>query len=271
MRILRVAVTVVFIITAALFAIFYLGEKINTDNTIPVITVESDLLEVSIGATEDDFLQGVTAYDEKDKDITDKIIVESVSKFLDDGICKVTYAVCDSNNNVANATRKIRYKDYVSPRFSMKASNCYSLYENINISDVVKAYDCIDGDISRSIIVTSEDYAKSVAGVFSIEISVTNSKGDNSVVTVPLIVEDRPLSAPKVELGEYLLYAKKGESIDFENLIESATDNLGVSVIDSVRIESNVDFNTEGTYSVHYYVTDSRGVQGHTLLTVVVG
>lgn len=271
MRILRVAVTAVFIVTAALFVIFYFGEKLNTDNTIPVITVESDLLEVSLDATKEDFLQGVTAYDEKDKDITDKIIVESVSKFLDDGICKVTYAVCDSNNNVANATRKICYKDYVSPRFSMNSSTCYSLYESINISDVVKAYDCIDGDISRSIIITSEDYTKSVAGVFSIEISVTNSKGDSSVLTIPLIVEDRPLSAPKVELSEYLIYAKKGESYDFAELIEAATDNWGVSVRDSVRIESNVDFNTEGTYSVHYYVTDSRGVQGHTVLTVVVG
>lgn len=271
MRILRVAVTAVFIVTAALFVIFYFGEKLNTDNTIPVITVENDLLEVSLDATKEDFLQGVTAYDEKDKDITDKIIVESVSKFLDDGICKVTYAVCDSNNNVANATRKIRYKDYVSPRFSMNSSTCFSLYESINISDVVKAYDCIDGDISRSIIITSEDYTKSVAGVFSIEISVTNSKGDSSVLTIPLIVEDRPLSAPEVELREYLIYAEKGESIDFAELVEAATDNWGVSVRDSVRIESNVDFNTEGTYSVHYYVTDSRGVQGHTVLTVVVG
>lgn len=271
MRILRVTVTVVFVITAVLFSIFYFGEKINTDTTVPVITVESPLLEVDIGATKKDFLQGVTAYDEKDKDLTDKIIVESVSKFLDDGICKVTYAVCDSNNNVANATRKIKYKNYVSPQFSMSESTCYSLYENINISDVIKANDCIDGDISRNIIITSEDFTKSVAGVFTIEVSVTNSKGDLSVIKIPLIVEDRSLSAPKIELSKYLIYVDAGKEIDFSEILLKATDNAGNNITSSVRIESNVDFSMAGTYSVHYYVTDSKGVQGHTVLNVIVG
>ena len=81
--------------------------------------------------------------------------MESVSKFLGDGICKVTYAVCDNDNNVANATRKIRYKNYESPKFSMNESTCYSIYEKINVSDVITAYDCIDGDITKNIIITS--------------------------------------------------------------------------------------------------------------------
>ena len=238
---------------------------------MPVITVESNLIEVSLNATKEELMQGVSAYDEKDKDITHKIVIESVSKFLDDGLCKVTYSVCDSNNNVANATRKIKYTDYVSPRFSMNAATCYSIYEKINISDVVKAYDCIDGDITRNIIITSEDYTKSVAGVFSIEISVTNTKGDTSVVKVPMIVEDRPLSAPQIELKEYLVYTDIGKSIDFSEMLVGATDKRGNDLKSQVRIEDAIDFNKEGTYSIHYYVSDSDGVQGHTVLTVVVG
>ncbi len=271
MRLLRLLVAILFTIMVVLFAIFYIGEKINTDKTLPVISVEGEMIDVSFKATEEELLKGVTAYDEKDKDITDKIIVESVSKFLDTGVCKVTYAVCDNDNNVANATRKIRFKNYESPKFSMNASTCYSIYEKINISDVITAYDCIDGDISKSIIVTSEDFMSSVAGVFSIEVSVTNSKGDMSVIKIPLVVEDRSISSPKIELSDYLIYADVGEEIDFSQYLVSAKDNKGADVMSSIRIETNADMNQEGTYSIHYYVTDSKGAQGHTILNVIVG
>ena len=73
MRALRVLVLMTFVIVTAMFIVFYVGEKRTTDNTIPVITVDSELIEVSFEATDEELLKGVTAYDEKDKDITDKI------------------------------------------------------------------------------------------------------------------------------------------------------------------------------------------------------
>lgn len=271
MRVLRITVTAIFIIVAVIFAIFYMGEKINMDTTMPVIQIDEPLLQVSFDADNTELLKGVTAHDGKDGDLTDRIIVESVSKFISDGICKVTYSVCDSNNNVSTATRKIQYKDYASPRFSMSKSTCYSIYEGVNITDAIQAYDCIDGDISRSIIVTSEDFTSSVTGVFEIEVSVTNSKGDTSIIKIPLIVEDQSISAPEIQLKEYLIYADLGEKIDFSEYLVNATDSLGNNITSSVRIETNIDYSQNGTYSVHYYVTDSKGVQGHTVLNVIVG
>lgn len=271
MRALRLIVAALFVVTTIVFTVFYIKEKATTDNTIPVIKVDGEMIDVSFDATDEELLKGVTAYDEKDKDLTDRVIVESVSKFLDDGICRVTYAVCDNDNNVSNATRKIRYKDYESPKFFMSESLCYSIYETIDITNAIRAKDCIDGDISRSIIVTSEDFMGSVAGVFNIEVSVANSKGDTSVIKVPLVVEDRSVSAPVIKLTEYLIYADVGEEIDFSKYIVSATDLADTDLLDSVRIETNADLSKEGTYSVHYYVTDSRGAQGHTILNVIVG
>lgn len=271
MRILRLTVTVIFVITSALFLMFFVNEKMTIDKTMPVITIDGEMIDVSINATEKELLKGVTAFDKKDGDITDKIIIESVSKFLSDGVCKVTYSVSDSNNNVTRGTRKIRYNNYKSPEFSIEESLCYSIYETINIANVIKARDCIDGDISRNIIVTSEDFVKSVAGVFEIEVSVTNSKGDTSIINVPLVVEDRSVSAPKIELSEYLIYLDVGEVADFSRYLVKATDGNKNTISDSVRIETNIDFDTAGTYSVHYYVTDAKGVQGHTILNVVIG
>lgn len=272
MRALRVLVLMTFVVVTAVFVVFYVGEKRTTDNTIPVITVDSELIEVSFEATDEELLKGVTAYDEKDKDITDKVIVESVSKFLDKGICKVVYAVCDNDNNVVNATRKIKFKNYESPKFSLGQSLCFSIYDKVNIANTIEAVDCIDGDISKSIIVTSEDFAGSVAGVFSIDISVTNSKGDVSNLKLPLVIEDRSLSAPVINLSEYLIYAEIGEEIDFESFLVNVESKIQDNIpLDSVRIESNLNMDEEGIYSVHYYVTDIKGAQGHSILNVVVG
>ena len=270
-KFLRLVVSAVFIIVSAVFIYSLVTGNVNTDSTVPEITIIGDVLEVALDSTEEDFLNGVTAYDGKDKDITDKIVVESVSKFTDDGICKVTYAVCDSDNHVAKATRKIKYRNYTSTRFEMTQSTCYSTYENIDVSKAIKVTDCIEGDITRNLIITSKDYTSSQTGVFTIEASVTSSRGDTARLDIPLIIEERSLSAPSIKLSEYLIYTDIGKMPDFDEYVVKVTDAYDREIDVEVKTESNIDIKRAGTYSVHYYATDDDGLQGHTVLTVVVG
>lgn len=271
MRIFRLIISLLFVVVFAVFSVAFISEKIKDDKTVPVITIENEMLDVSLKADDKELLQGVTAYDEKDKDLTDKIIVESISRFIEKGVCKVTYAVCDSNNNVAKATRKIRYKDYVSPTFEVNESLCYSMYESINITEAISAYDCIDGNITGNLIVTTKNYASAVAGVFTLDVTVSNKNGDTSEISLPLVVEDRSLNAPVIELKDYLVYAKAGSQLDLAGYVVSATDAGENDIRSSVRIDTNLDLNKEGTYIVHYYATDAGGNQGHSIMTVVVG
>ncbi len=272
MRYLRLGVFLLFVVIAVAFAGVFISEKITEDKTIPVITIDDEMLDVSLKADDAELLQGVTAYDEKDKDITDKIIVESISKFIDKGVCRVTYAVCDGDNHVAKASRKIRYTEYTSPKFSMAESTCYSLYESINLLEAIRAWDCLDGNISGNLIITSENYSATVAGVYTLDVTATNKNGDVSTIALPLIIEDRSLDAPKIELTEYLVYVEPGaEKPDFRNYIVGATDAFEEELDKgSVRVETNLNTEKEGVYTVHYYVTDDRGTQGHTVLIAVV-
>ena len=73
MRFLRIAVSALFAVTLIAFSYFFISNKLNRDDTIPVITVEGDMLDVSIKATNEDLLKGVTAHDDKDGDITSKL------------------------------------------------------------------------------------------------------------------------------------------------------------------------------------------------------
>ena len=271
MKPFRIIVLIVFVIVSIASAAVFISEKLAVDKTIPQITVEGDMIEVSLKAKDEELLAGVTAYDEKDGDLTEKIIIESISRFTEKGVSKVTYAVCDSNNNVAKASRMIRFKGYESPKFKVTGNLCFSLYEHIDIRELILATDSLEGNIKNNIIVTSDDYATSIAGAFTLNVFVTNSKGDSSTIKLPLIVEDRPLSVPTIELKEYLVYIGKGKTIDFNSYIVDALDIEEVSLKSQVTVESNVNFNEPGTYNVHYYVTDKNGLRGHSILTVIVG
>ena len=270
MRIMRIAVIVLFILTSIAFSGLFVFQKNNEDNTIPEIIMEEDYIEVKCKATDKDFLKGITAIDEKDGDLTDDVIVESVSRFIKPEICEVKYAVCDSDNHVAHATRKVRFVDYEAPKFKLSNSLCFSLYETTNISSYIRAIDSIEGDISSNLVITSPDYNSSVTGIFSLELSVSNKKGDTSSLTLPLILEDRSLSAPVIELKDYLIYLDKNEKVDFEDYIVKATDRNDRDLTNKVEIDDNVNFKKSGTYAVHYFVTDGAGAKGHSVLNVVV-
>ncbi len=273
MKILRVVAILLFVVTTALYVYFSVTEKLKTDNTVPVITLEEDVLEVGINATNAELLKGVTAFDEKDGDITDRVIVESLSNFIEPGLCRITYAVCDSNNHVATATRKVRYVGYESPKFALEEDLCFSIYEKLNLKNILTATDCIDGDISDNIVISSEDYTSAIAGVFTIQATVTNRKGDSSVVNMNLFVEDLDLSAPEIELTDYLIYLEPtSKEIDFEKYIVGAEDEKGNDLTDKVQVQKGkIDTTKPGTYSVHYRVTDKNDVEGHAVLTVIVG
>jgi hypothetical protein len=270
-KVLRIIVVVCFLITSIVFSFSYFRESNEFDRTVPVITMAKDTLVVSVKDSNEKLLEGVTAFDEKDGDLTDDVIVESVSRFVDDGVCKVTYAVCDSNNHVANATRKVVYHDYHPPVFSLSKSLCYSLYEQVDIKSALHVTDCFDGTLDDSMVITSPNYVNSAEGVYTIEATVTNSKGDVSSVSLPMVVENRGFSAPTIELKEYLVYMDRGEVLYPKEFISSATDIDGVNLKHKVKIDTNINFNKEGTYMVHYYATDKSGNRGHSVMIVIIG
>lgn len=271
MKPMRIIVLIAFFFISIASLAVYVNERLNDDPTVPAIKIEEEIIDVSLKATDEELLKGVTAHDEKDGDLTDRIIIESISKFTEKGVSKVTYAVCDSDNNVAKATRQIKFKDYQSPKFKVSGNLCFSLYENIDIREIITVNDSIEGNITGKIIITSDDYSSSNAGAYSLNASVVNKKGDSAEIVLPLIIEDRPISVPKIELKEYLVYAQKGKNIDFRTYLVDALDSQGVSLKESVTVESNVDFNKPGTYHVHFYATDVGGLRGHSVLTVIVG
>lgn len=269
MKLLRLCVSLLFVIVLVTFVVFQFNQ-LKVDKTIPRITVDGDKIEVSLDATDADLLIGVSAYDEKDGDLTDRIIVESISRFIEPGVSLVRYAVCDSDNHASYATRTIVYSNYEPPRFSLSGSLLFNISQNINIRNILGAVDSIDGDISDKVIITANEYSANIPGVYYISAKVTNSKGDLITEQFPVYVEEISLSAPEIELEQYISYISVGESFDIEGNVVSATSASGEDLKDKISIDTNLNTSESGMYEVHYRVTDGEGKVGHRIAIVVV-
>lgn len=252
------------------FVVFSVIDRLTTDNTLPVIAMETEEIEISVTDKKEALLKGVTATDEKDGDITEKVLVESVSKFIEPGVFNVTYAVADNDNHVSKVTRRVRYTDYTSPEFYMKRALVYSVDEAVDIRAAVGARDCIDGDISGRVTIAATDFVQNTAGVFTVSLQVTNSMGDMINLDVAVHVEGNETMAPEIQLEKSLIYIKKGEKPVFEDYIKEVTVNGVLMENYGLLISTNFDSEKEGTYNVHYYISTNEGYEGHSILTVVV-
>ena len=271
-KLLQKITVALFVVTLVAFIVFSVIEKVTTDTTHPEITVDSEVLEISVKDKKSDLLKGVTATDGKDGDITDKVCVEYVSKFIEPGVCTVTYAVTDSDKHVAKKTRTLRYTDYTTPEFYMKRALVYGVGEALDLRSAVGARDCIDGDISDKVTILATDYVENTAGVFTASLSVTNSMGDSIYLDVTVHVEGNETMAPEIQLIMILFFIKKGETPVFEDYLGDVTVN-GVLMKPSdiqLLISTNFDPEQEGTYNVHYYITTQDVYEGHSIHTVVV-
>ncbi len=264
-----------FAIVTVLFIAFRVLEVVGADNEAPVITVEGESLEVSVEASEKELLKGVTAMDNEDGDVSDSIVVEKISKFVNNKRT-VTYAVCDSSNNYGRATREITYKDYTSPKFTLTEPLIFYDSYDLNWSSKIGAYDVIDGDISRNVkvdVAYNEDN-------YEMDFSVTNNAGDTSHLKAEARVYEDKSKLAEISLKDYLIYANVGEDIKVSEYLEGA--NLGSSYypinysggsgtiyIGDISIENNVDINKPGIYTITYSLS-INGYSGSVDLIVVV-
>ena len=269
MRILRLTVLSVFLIVLAMYILLNVQDSLS-DKTYPIISSDSDLITVPLNASDEDFLKGLSAYDEKDGDITDKIIVESVSRFVEPGVSVVSYAVSDNDRHVATFKRRVVYENYNSPRFTMSSSLVFSLSQSYNIGSIIGAVDSIDGNISNKVIITANETSVTGSGVSEVIVKVTNSKGDMISQIFPVYVEDRSQVAPEIKLKQYIVYQKVGEAFDASRNVVSALAADGTDLLDSIEIDSKVNESIPGTYEVHYRATDFSGRTGHVMTIVIV-
>lgn len=245
---------------------FYFG---SADRLVPpVLNCPSEVLEVSAADPESVLLQGLTATDAQDGDITSRITVSGISKLISSDTAKVTYIVFDSDDNMASCVRRIRYTDYHRPTFSITEPLVFSSTETVSILPRLKAQDVVDGDLSNRIRVSTQDATEN-SEIFMVSIQVTNSVGDTALLQIPVLqLESNPMR-PTVNLKEYLVYVNQGSTFDAASYLESLRVPGQKVPLSEVEISGEVNTAERGTYYVHYTYTSGSSI-GTAILTVVV-
>ena len=258
----------VMLICFGLFMAYRLYQRAVTDTKAPVITAqdEAGVPEISV-KDENALLQGVTAQDARDGDVTGSIIVERISSTGENGQILVTYAAFDSSGNVGKLQRPMRYTDYIGPRFSLTQPLVFSYGGQYDVLNYVRAEDSMDGDIRHRIRTTQvSENALSEEGTHEILFQVTNSLGDTEALVLPVQVQYAGKYEGQLYLKQYLVYLKTAEPFDAQAYLQNVVyrgenTNLAGRVPGALKLEVNhtVDTRTPGVYTVDYTVSDAGG------------
>ena len=270
MRYLRIGTIIVFI--AALVALCVTVVAVTrTDRVAPVITDEIGTLHLKAADEDTMLLQGLHATDDRDGDISHKIVVERVSRFSEPGVCKVSYVVYDSNHNLCRYQRTVCYDDYTAPRLSLEKPLVYHAGDDIVFMDRLKLTDCLDGDLTYKLKLESSNVVYSEVGVYEIEVSAVTNYGDEVYARLPVNIITYAAQAPVISLKQNLVYVKKGEPFDPKEYITDVKDCNGFPIdVSAVFVFSQVNTAEVGAGQVRMETTDGYGRTGVTYLTVIV-
>ena len=86
MKLIRYTVIIVFCLSLGVFLIAKSKELISKDPTLPTITSDRDVLEIPCEYTQEQLLDGLSAFDKEDGDLTNKILVGNMTRFIDKGL-----------------------------------------------------------------------------------------------------------------------------------------------------------------------------------------
>lgn len=283
----RMFVVVFFTISVVVFVIYHAVRITTNDRTIPVIEMDSDSIVVSVKGGDEAILEGVTATDGKDGDITENLFIESRTTFFEKGRFNVTIAVADRDNHVTKVTREVSYSDYKSPQFSLsgplKFLTTRESQDDLNITKGLSAKDVVDGNISNRIKISS-DYSivGSIEGDYHMLFLVTNSMGDTARLPVTITIYSAPRESglPQLILSKYLINIPVGKKVDLMSLVEQIDyrnltyrrgedgnyysgefDSEGEEVMfsaDSVQIDSDVNWDLPGVYEAIFTFKDNN-------------
>ncbi|MBC2207156.1 immunoglobulin-like domain-containing protein [Listeria booriae] len=233
-------------------------------NEKPVITA-ADITQKAHRSV--DPMAGVTASDLEDGDLTANIKIIANDINIDvPGEYHVTYSVLDSDGNETEKTITVTILSNEAPVIhgqdvTFKAGKAFDPMAGVTASDTE------DGDITSAIEITANDVDPTVAGVYHVTYSVTDSDGNTTeaTYTVTVLTNEKPVIHATDQTLAY------GQAFDPMAGV-TAEDLEDGDLTGSIKVISN-DVNPlqAGIYHVTYSVTDADGNETQITITVLVG
>lgn len=260
-------------------------------NQIPTIDAKDQVLTVN-----DTFdpMQGVSAHDEEEGDLTEKVEViennvptDENKKTTKEGSYTVTYRVSDSQGASSIKTitvvvnpvmEELNHIPYITAE-----DQVLTIGDPLNLFYRVSAMDDEDGDLTGSVqlvkstVPVDENGNTIKAGAYTVIYSVSDSQGASSTKTVSVVVN------PKMEsINQIPIIHAKDKTVSVGDVFEvmqdvtaedledgDVTGNLRV-LENNVPMDDNGKITKAGLFTITYQVTDSKGASSTKTITVTV-
>ncbi len=164
----------------------------------------------------------------------------------------ITYNVLDSNNQIVkSSSRTVNVVDTVTPEVTLNGEATINVEVFDNYTDQGVQYTDNYDDVLTYEITNSVD--TDTVGVYVVSYSVTDSSGNETVVTRTVNVVDTVAPIASLIAGIDTVYV--GEDFDLASV--DCEDNYYDTC--TVTVDGSVDTNTVGTYIIEYTVTEDSG------------
>lgn len=167
------------------------------DKEKPVITLES-VNENTFCPGEIFIDPGYSAYDEYDKDLSDKVIVTKEDNYI-------VYTVTDSSGNTTIEKREASYKDLTSPSIKLKGNSTVYVYKGSTYYEPgYSTSDNCSSNLNDKVIVTGSIDTNTV-GDYTLAYSVTDDSNNKTTVNRTIKVVEKVVN-PSNEPSEKTIY-----------------------------------------------------------------
>ncbi len=225
----------------------------NQDRTAPEIKVDqSEKIAYAEGEDYGKLLEGVTAQDDKDGDLTSEVFVEKVVP-VSKKKAVVYYGVTDKANNVGTASREVTYQ----------VAEGSDAAENTASEDI--AEDTTQKTDEKSAKKTKKKSKKAKTKKTAEDKKTEETTQDAAAEQQSADQQSDALqpngTRPAMKLAEEAKTIARGTSFNALNEVTDAVDDKDDrdTLFRGLHIDGNYNVNQAGTYTLQYYVQDSDG------------
>ena len=221
----------------------------NQDRTAPEIKVDqSEKIAYTEGEDYGKLLEGVTAQDEKDGDLTSEVFVEKVVP-VSKKKAAVYYGVTDKAKNVGTASREVTYQ---------AAEDSDAAEET--------AQDTASEDTTQKTDEKSEKKTKKKSKKAKAKKTAEEKKAEETAQDAAAADQQSEAlqpngTRPAMKLADDAKTIARGTSFNALNEVIDAVDDKDDrdTLFRGLHIDGNYNVNRAGTYTLQYYVQDSDG------------
>ncbi|MCK9575119.1 MAG: DUF5011 domain-containing protein [Clostridia bacterium] len=227
----------------------------NDDKIKPEILGTANFT-IEVNSNEPNWLNGVSATDDKDGDITVNIVVDDSNVILNTlGTYTLTYCVTDSSDNTESVTVNVNVIDTTDPEILGLVNRTVEVNSSPNWLTGITATDSYNGNLTSSITVDDSNVNLTLLGTYQLNFTVKDSSDNEVTGTIDVIVVD---TTDPVILGAVDLQVEARSTPNWLTGI-TASDNYDGNLTSSITVDSEtVNLNLLGTYTLTYSVTDEN-------------